>query len=160
HASEPSGAEARSYSRAGGTLGQTWDLTPLASLSLDERLERVSAADPPPDTLRAGDSTVATAALGLDVDTRPDPILPYRGSRLSLALLAGVGDYEYLRVVAGAAHWFPLGGPHVLALALEGGIIAGDAPLFDRFYIGDLDPLLPPRALDLRLSTRRSPDFL
>jgi hypothetical protein len=40
------------------------------------------------------------------------------------------------------------------------GGIWGNAPYFDRFFIGDLNQLLPPRALGLNFSTQPSHDFL
>src|SRR4029453_1114516 len=35
----------------------------------------------------------------------------------------------------------------------------GDPPLFDRFFVGELNPLLAPRPLELGVATRPSPDF-
>ncbi|HEY6476138.1 MAG TPA: hypothetical protein VI456_06115, partial [Polyangia bacterium] len=58
------------------------------------------------------------------------------------------GDF-YFRMPRGA-----------LGLHLFGGAIAGDAPYFDRFFIGDLDLLLPRRALGINFSTQPAPNFL
>jgi outer membrane protein insertion porin family len=47
-------------------------------------------------------------------------------------------------------------------LHLEGfaGSVFGNAPLFERFYVGDLSDLLPDRVLDLAFDRRPAPNFL
>jgi len=51
-------------------------------------------------------------------------------------------------------------GRHVLGVHGFAGAILGDAPYFERFFVGDLNLLLPPRALGLNFSTLPSRDFL
>jgi outer membrane protein insertion porin family len=159
-ASEPVAGEARGYRRTGGTAGLTFELSPVTVVSLDGRVEDVRADDLPPPALLAGGSLVTTVAAGFELDTRRDPILPDRGDRLALAVETGFGDYPHVRLLARWQHFRKLGGRHVGSLQLAGGVIAGDAPLFDRFHVGDLNPFLPPRALDLVVSDRPSPDLL
>jgi hypothetical protein len=47
---------------------------------------------------------------------------------------------------------------HVLSIHLTGGVVLGDAPLFDRFHVGDLNRLVTPRALGLTVSTTPARD--
>ena len=49
---------------------------------------------------------------------------------------------------------------HALGFHLFGGAIVGDAPYFDRFFIGDLNLLLPRRALGINFSTQPSRNLL
>jgi outer membrane protein assembly factor BamA len=158
-ASEAVGDAALGYKRLGGTFGGSSDISRLSTLAIDGRVERIASESPPP-ALLAGTSWLTTVTVSFDLDRRPDPILPYDGDQLALSVEVGAGDYDYLRARASYGVWRRISGPHIAGLRLGAGVIAGDAPLFDRFYVGDLNPLLTPRALDLRLSTRKSPDFL
>ena len=49
---------------------------------------------------------------------------------------------------------------HALGFHFFAGAIAGDAPFFDRFFIGDLNLLLPRRALGINFSTQPSRNLL
>jgi hypothetical protein len=49
---------------------------------------------------------------------------------------------------------------HVLHLEGYAGGVFGDAPLFERFYVGDFSDLLPDRVLDLNFDHRPAPNFL
>jgi hypothetical protein len=49
---------------------------------------------------------------------------------------------------------------HALGFHLFAGAIAGDPPYFDRYFIGDLNLLLPRRALGINFSTLPSRDLL
>ncbi len=161
-ASEPEGEVARPYTRTGGTLGATYELSRVAILSLDLGLEAVRAGATPPPFLVAGDSVAGTVGLGLDLDTRRDPVLSDDGHHLRVLVEGGggpLGDYDQLRLLARWQTWVRIAPRHVGSVRLGGGLIAGDAPLFDRFYVGDLNPLLPPRALGLVVSDRPSPDI-
>ena len=76
------------YSRFGGRFGTTYDVTALTRMSMALRLESITAALPTAPTrvlpdgrtvpvdlhLEPGESRVVTAGLGLDRDTRSDPI--------------------------------------------------------------------------------------
>ena len=97
-------------------------------------------------------------------DTRDEPFLPTRGVKLALlgeASLAPLGsDYPYAKLQIDAARWTLLPWGHVLKLEAFGGAIMGDAPLFEKFYIGDLSDLLPDRVLDLAFDRRAAPNFL
>jgi hypothetical protein len=69
-------------------------------------------------------------------------------------------DYPYTKLTLHGSQWFPLPWGHVLQLDAFAGSIAGTAPLFERFYVGDLSDLLPDRALDLAFDRRPAPNFL
>jgi outer membrane protein assembly factor BamA len=106
-------------------------------------------------------STLRTTFLN---DTRDEPFLPTQG-RLVRALvdasLTPLGsDYPYAKVVAQWSQWFPLSWGHVLHLEAFAGGIFGNAPLFERFYVGDLSDLLPDRVLDLNFDRRPAPNLL
>jgi outer membrane protein insertion porin family len=152
-AQEPIGTAVSPYTRAGGTVGASYDLG-LATLSLDLRYEHVAGGAGLPGLVE----NYTTAGLGFVRDSRPDPVLPYTGTRLSAA--AEVSP-AHARILGSFEDWFPFAArKHVISLHFAAGGIAGDAPIFDRFYVGELDPLLSPRALDLVVSTRPAPDFL
>ncbi|HKA90133.1 MAG TPA: BamA/TamA family outer membrane protein [Haliangiales bacterium] len=149
------------YKRAGGTFGTTWDFAPLMRVGADVRLESATAPDDAATAdlrLRPGQSLVSTVTVGFERDTRPDPILPYRGSRFAFALESGFGDYEFAKAVLSFGAWRLLTERHVLGFRLGAGIILGRSPRFDQFYVGDVNPLQPPRPLDLAVSTRGSFD--
>ncbi len=167
------------YSRFGGRFGATYDITALARLSMGARLESISAELPVAPTqtlpdgvvvpvdlhLEPGESRVITANLGIDRDTRPDPILPHSGGRITAAVEVGTAafgsDYDFATVFARYEHWWPLlEERHAIGLRLAGGVVIGDAPLFDRIYIADVDRMLTPLALGLVLSSAGPIDVL
>jgi hypothetical protein len=166
------------YSRVGGRVGGGLALTPLARLTVGARLEAVDAALPPAPTrelpdgrrvpvellLRPGASRVVTGSVGFDRDTRSDPVLSYDGDRVELLGELGAGvigsSYDYGVLLARYQRWWALGTvEHVVSIHLTGGLVMGDAPLFDRLHVGDLNRLVTPRALGLVVSTTPSRDF-
>lgn len=167
------------YQRFGGRVTASYNLSGYTQLTTGVRAERVRAALPaaPIRTLPDGDevaldlhlapgaSTIATAALGLDRDTRRNPALPHRGDRLQLDVEGGVaalaGDYHFATASARYERWWPLrGGTHTIGVRLGGAAALGDAPRFDRLHLGDLNRLVTPRALGLVLSAEPAPDLL
>ena len=100
----------------------------------------------------------------LDLDTRSDPILPRSGMRVALSLEVATGllgsTYDFVKTVAEASFYQPMPRGHALGFHVFLGGIAGDAPFFDRFFIGDLNLLLPRRALGINFSTMPSPNLL
>ncbi|RMH40183.1 MAG: hypothetical protein D6689_14535 [Deltaproteobacteria bacterium] len=165
------------YTRAGVAAGALVDLTALSALTVDAGVERIDADVPaapvrtePDGTtrpidlgLRDGVSYQTSLTVGFDRDTRPDPILPYGGYRITalgrIASTALGGDYDYASLLARYERWFPVGSVrHVVSVHVTGGVVVGDAPRFERFYAGDLNRLLTPRALGLVLSTRPTLD--
>jgi hypothetical protein len=159
------------YRRFGGRAGVTYDLSALSRVSAGFRLEEVDAQLPVAPTqispteevigvdlhLRPGESRIATAQLGFDRDTRPDPILPHAGDRITATAEIGTSalgsDYDFATLFGRYEHWWPLNEErHTIGVRLAGGVVIGDAPRFDRIYIADVDPILTPRAMGLVLS--------
>jgi outer membrane protein insertion porin family len=164
--------------RAGGMLGVSRTLTRAVRASVDVRGESVNARLPPlrartlPDGttlpidfgVREGASRVATLALTLDYDTRSDPVLPRSGARVVGTLEAGGpvigGSYGFGKALVQASLYVKMPRGHALGFHLLGGAIMGDAPYFDRFFVGDLNLLLPRRALGMNFSTLPSRNLL
>jgi len=69
-------------------------------------------------------------------------------------------SYHYVKTTAEASFYHPMPRGHALGFHLFGGAIVGDPPYFDRFFIGDLNLLLPRRALGINFSTLPSRDLL
>jgi hypothetical protein len=112
--------------------------------------------------IQNGDSRVVTAGASLDYDTRSDPILPRSGMRVGVSVEVGTellgSDYHFVKTVLNGSFYVkvPRG---ALGLHLFGGGVNGQAPYFDRFFIGDLDLLLPRRALGINFSTQPAPNL-
>jgi outer membrane protein insertion porin family len=155
--------------RVGGvvTAGKMFPYDLHATASFRE--EWVDAAYPPPQAvpidfmIQQGSSRVGTVALGFDYDTRSDPVLPRSGMRAAISVEVGSAlfgsDYSYVKTVLDGSFYLrmPRG---ALGFHLFGGAVDGMAPYFDRFFIGDLDLLLPRRALGINFSTQPAPSFL
>jgi outer membrane protein insertion porin family len=165
------------YKRFGGRVGAGHDLGVSSQIFLGYRLERIDASFPlaasdhrgedvePIDfMLIRGSSTLSTLGATFVNDTRNEPFLPTRGHRVVASLEAGLSplgsDYPYAKLTVRGSQWFPLSWGHVLVLEGFAGTIFGNAPLFERFYVGDLSDLLPDRALDLAFDRRPAPNFL
>jgi outer membrane protein insertion porin family len=165
------------YDRFGGSLGAGHDLGVSTQVFFDYRLEKLDASLPlaasdhygtsivPIDFfILPGTSVLSTLRTTLIHDTRDEPILPTRGDYLTLigdASLTPLGsDYPYAKVQARLQHWigFPWG--HVLKLDGFAGAVFGNAPLFEKFYVGDFTDFLPDRVLDLNFDRRVAPNFL
>ena len=165
------------YRRFGGMLGAGHDLGVSTQLFFDYRLEKLDAnlplaashhrgldIEPIDFQIAGGVSVLSTVRATLIHDTRDEPVLPTRGEHLYLyadAALAPLGsDYSYVKLHARASHWVPLSWGHVLRLEGTFGAIFGNAPLFEKFYVGDFSDLLPDRVLDLNFDRRAAPNFL
>ena len=173
------------YTRTGGRAGLGAEISPLAHLGVDLRVERIDAslastparpelaacrlADDTPGPvdvdLTPGRSWLVSTIIGFDRDRRPDPILPDRGDRL--LLLAEIGRHgpgvnnEFVLLLARYGHWWPIRAQqHVLSLHLTGGLIVGAAPRFDRLHAVDFNRLLTPRSYGLIVSTTPPLDAL
>jgi outer membrane protein assembly factor BamA len=166
------------YDRFGGMVGAGHDLGISTQIFFDYRLEKLDAVDLPraASTHRGldiepidffilpGSSVLSTLRTTVVHDTRDEPILPTRGNYLTLfgdASLTPLGsDYPYAKVQARASRWFSLPWGHVLRLEGFAGAIFGNAPMFEKFYIGDFTDFLPDRVLDLTFDRRAAPNFL
>ena len=111
-----------------------------------------------------GSSRVGTIAASFDYDTRSDPVLPRSGMRLALSGEVGTSllgsSYSYVKTVFNGSVYLKMPHGHALGFHLFAGSIEGNAPYFDRFFIGDLDLLLPRRALGINFSTQPAASFL
>ncbi|HKQ69875.1 MAG TPA: BamA/TamA family outer membrane protein [Polyangiaceae bacterium] len=169
-------AEVR-YSRFGGTVGAGHDLSVSTQLWFDLRLEKIRAdlplaashlrgLDREPITFNVveGASVLSTVRATLVYDTRDEPILPKRGWFISVvgdtAIAPAAGDYGFSKLQMRASHWWTLPWNHVARLELNYGAVTGNAPFFEKFYVGDFTDLLPDRVLDLTFDRRTAPNFL
>lgn len=167
------------YERFGGVVGIGRDLSVPAQLWLNYRLEAVDAALPlqashhrgvdniePIDFgIQRGRSYLSTLGATLRFDTRDHPFLPTQGWLLDasteLGLTALGSDYGYQRFDLRASGWWSVGSAgHVLRLEAIGGAISGDAPFFERYYVGDYSDFLPSRILGVNFDRRPPPNFL
>ncbi|MGE5186527.1 MAG: POTRA domain-containing protein [Acidobacteriota bacterium] len=168
------------YRRFGGRFGATYDISALARLSATLRVEQIDAELPLSPTqvlpdgrttaidlhLLPGGSRVISAGFGFDRDTRPDPVLPHSGGRITasaeLSTSALDSSYDFSTVFGRYEHWWPTSKDEktTIGIRLAGGLVIGDAPRFDRIHISDVDHLLTPRALGLVLSTATPFDIL
>jgi outer membrane protein insertion porin family len=166
------------YKRFGGTLGVGRDLSVSTQVWAYYRLESIYADYPKEASHRRGfdiepidfsiirgKSVLSTVRLTLQHDTRDQPFLPTRGWLVTLnsefSLLPAALDYDYQKIEASASHWWELPwGRHVLSLDLYAGAIAGHAPFFEQFYVGDLSDFIPDRVLGMAFDRRPPPNFL
>lgn len=159
-----------SYRRAGGEVGGGFYPLSLLGVFLDFGYEHIEArSDRPQLTLGAleeGSSHHPYLRVGFDHDTRDNPLAATRGYRLNLTLSGSHGamgsDYDYFKAVLRTAYHKALrfGAPgHVVRFELFGGYLHGDAPFFERFFVGDVSALVPSRDLDLNFASRPSADL-
>lgn len=165
------------YRRIGGTAGIGFNLGSISRMTVDYRGEAVRASNPRGAVWRQpsgrvepiafdimqGDSVLSLVSAQVEFDTRSDPILPERGWILTLGMDASTqlvgSSYSYLKLSSSYRHFFQLPwGGHIGAIGLFGGVIFGDAPFFEQFFIGDLNDLVPGRSLGLNFSTLPSRD--
>ncbi len=173
---DPSGFRSVEYDRVGGRVGLSFPLTPRLELAVDYRFEIVEAFLPEDPVwvsptgevesvdlgLRDGSHRHTTADFSLTYDGRDELFLAGKGGRFAIAVQtssSAVGSqYEYIRLVAAGAYSFRLPWRHWLTPSAKGGQIAGRAPIFERFYSGDLSAWTPGREQGLRYSTRNPID--
>jgi outer membrane protein assembly factor BamA len=165
------------YKRFGGTLSTGHDLSVASQFQLDYHLEQIDATvptvasqlrggrDEPIDfSVMNGKSVLSTLRGIVSYDTRDAPFLAKQGTLASLALTVGMtplgSDYGYEKVEIAAQRWWQLPWKHVVRLEAYAGGIAGRAPFFEKFYVGDFTDLLPDRVLDLNPDRRPAPNFL
>lgn len=165
------------YKRFGARVGFGHDLGISSRIFFDYRLEKIDAdvlaaasdhrgldIEPIDFMLIGGSSVLSTLQTTVVDDTRDEPVLPTRGHLLTASVDASLtplgSEYPYAKVVAHASHWLALPWGHVLGLDAFVGGIFGNAPLFERFYVGDLTDLLPDRVLDLTFDRRPAPNYL
>jgi outer membrane protein insertion porin family len=176
---DPADYVSANITRLGGRAGVGVFLARTTRLFAEARLERLQSDLP---SLRSRDlgtghaqhidfsinedrSHLASILINLDVDTRDDPFLPRAGNRLLFSLESGVGaafaDYSFSKGILQYSHHIPVGKRrHSFSVHSFAGLIHGNAPYYDRFFVADLNQLLPPRALGLNFSTLPSNNTL
>ena len=165
---DPANFIAANVRRTGGAFGAGRAFSRTFFLTGEARFESIRAdvpmVKPPTLAVRDGESHLGSLSVILDIDSRTDPVLPRGGHHISLSVeattTAFASSYGFVKGVAQASNYFPLRWGHVIGIHGYLGGIWGDAPYFDRFFVGDLNQLLPPRALGLNFSTQPSHDLL
>ncbi len=170
--SAPGNFRAINYKRYGGTIGTAVDVGQWNRMGVHLRIEGINADLPmgltrtyPDGTtsginyhLNPGNSYLSSLVANFTRDRRDEAIFPTRGYRIDVTgeLASEVigSSYSFTKVVARYRHWWRLPKlSHSLSIEVLGGLIVGNAPLFSKFFVSDLNPLLPQRALDLNFST-------
>ncbi len=155
------------YTRLGGRLSAGVGLLPTLGLFLDLRSEWLEAsADEGPlfrGWIQLGQGVLSTATLTLDYDSRDDPVMPTRGARANLAVEASLdgalSDYSYVKNLTQFTLAYEFVPGHIARFDLFAGAIFGDAPFFERFFIGDFNDLVSSRNLGLNFAARAPVDF-
>jgi outer membrane protein insertion porin family len=165
------------YRRIGAALGVGFDLARFTRMYVDYRGEAVQATIPSgavridPDGngepinfgISDGASILSLLSVTVERDTRSDPVLPQRGSLMSLTGDFSTGllgsTYDYFKLSARYQLFLPVKWGHIFSVQLFGGVVFGQAPFFERFFVGDYNDLVPDRALGLNFSTLPSRDM-
>ncbi len=174
-AADPLSIAKVTYMRRGGVLGLGFDILPQFSLGLRYRFEVVDASMPVAASnqrngmtetidfgLLPGRSFLSTISGVFEYDSRDDPFLPSRGlkvafsAEISTPLLGSA--YSFTKFEVGYDHLFRLPWKHVLNLTFFAGLIAGHAPFFERFYLGDFTDFIPDRVMGMAFDHRQSPN--
>ena len=166
--------------RAGGVLTAGKTLPHNLHVTAALREEAVSATLPPPSlqsrtlpdlTTVPIDFMIQDGSSRVGTHGRQPRLRHPLGSRVAaLGNAAGAlrrggtsllgSSYSYVKTVFNGSWYLKMPHGHALGFHLFGGAIEGDAPYFDRFFIGDLDLLLPRRALGINFSTQPASSFL
>lgn len=166
------------YTRSGGQIGLGRYVSLSTQLWLSYRLETIGDVrlpraavheyggqiEPIDFHLLPGRSVLSFVRAAFSHDTRDHPLLTSEGwlasASVDVSLAPAGSDYAYQRLDLSAQRWWPLPWRHVLGLSLFGGAIAGDAPLFEQYYVGDFTDFQPGRLLGLNFDRRPAPNFL
>lgn len=138
------------YGRIGGALGVGIGVGPAQRVTLDFRLESVHADRLPnldPALIRRapqiqfGDSVLSSLSLTYERDTRDDPFVPTQGGRIVLGVEAGTkligSSYEFSKYFAEVQEAFLVFHKHSLIIRAFGGLVQGQTPFFNQFFISD-----------------------
>lgn len=165
----------RLYTRVGGTIGLGLGVGPSQRVSLSYRLESIQADRLPnlePALLRRApsiqndDSILSTLSLIYERDTRDDPFVPRQGGRVVLGVEMGTrligSSYEFSKYTAELQQAFPVFERHSLILRLFGGLVQGQTPFFNQFFLSDYAYFAPGRhslPRNVQLNFSRSNDY-
>lgn len=162
------------YRRAGIDLGLHLDLGPFLRLSTgltgdfvqaalpDDavQLERGGAARPFEFALSEDVPVAFALSGGLIWDRRDDPAFPTRGTRAALTARIGQYDGVWGGLSGRVEQYVLLPWNSVVRFDAFVGGLYGAAPFFERYFVGDLHPYIPARAMGLNFSHRRGPVLL
>ena len=166
------------YERLGGTLGLGFGAGPARRISFLYRLESVNSNRLPnisPPTLRrapsilSDSSVLSTLELAWERDTRDDDFAPTRGTRIALAVEVGssvIGSgYEFSKYTGDLEYAFRVRSGDAIVLHAFGGLIQGETPFFNQFFLRDFAPAsygppALPRAVQLNFSQANDYDDL
>lgn len=165
------------YRRIGAALGVGFDTGRYTRAQVEYRGEAVNSDLPwgavrtlPSGAVRPiefdihnGNSFLSVVSFTIERDSRSDPVVPEYGSILTFTGDASTpvlgSNYSYVKLVGSYRQYVPVPWKHVLAFDLFAGLVFGEAPFFEKFFIGDLNDLVPSRALGLNFSTLPSRNF-
>jgi outer membrane protein insertion porin family len=165
------------YEKIATSIGLGTDLSVSTQFWLNYRLENVvshvplaasheygGVVEPIDFHILSGRSVLSTLRGQVQYDSRDQPFLTTSGWSATLSAEVSLrplgSSYNYQRVDLHAAHWWPLFGSQTLMVEAFVGAIAGRAPFFEQYYIGDLSDLLPSRVLGLAFDDRPAPNLL
>ncbi len=165
------------YRRTGGSISLGHDIGTSAQAFVGLRVEGITADLPKAAShvyglevqpiefhLFRDNSYLSVLRTGIVYDTRDDASLTGLGTHIlgSADVAAGPlgSDYVYAKFSVRAAQYVPLKWNHTIKFEGFVGAVFGNAPLFERFYVGDFTDFLPDRVLDLTFDRRSSPNFL
>ncbi|MDJ0764338.1 MAG: BamA/TamA family outer membrane protein [Myxococcota bacterium] len=158
------------YNRTGFRMGTGYTVLGDNFLSVDYRLEIIDAAVPPAGShltfgerrpivfghLLPGYSFLSSVIFGAVRDTRDSFILASEGTRTALEVEFSTeiigSDYDFAKFTLTHDTYFPLGKGHTLKLGLLIGLIMGEAPFFNQFFVGDFSSFVPSRLLEMNFS--------
>ena len=166
--------EVLDYRRAGIRLGTGYNLLTDYFFFADFRFENILREEPrvvlnpetesmtEESTVKMGymepDNSVLTSALiGFTRDTTNHPVLPSDGSKTQLSIelsheLLG-SDYSYVKFILNHIILFPFGTKgQSIGVETTAGLISGNAPFFEQFFVGDYSAFAPDRKLGLNFS--------
>lgn len=155
------------YRRSGGLASVGYHPDELFGFYLDLEFDAIGASSPRPEVtapfIKGGDSYLLSARLAVELDNRDDPVMPRSGARAHLSVEgasreAGSG-YDYLKLLLQMNLAWEIAPGHIMRFDGLGGWILGGAPFFKRFFIGDINDLVPARNLGLNFSSRHASDF-
>lgn len=159
------------YRRAGFDSGLLVDLGPFLRLDVGLAGDWVQAEPPAGATQLERDGSerpfefdldpdipvTFTLSSSLTWDNRDDPAFPTRGTRAAVSLRAGQYDGVWGGLAGRIEHYFLLPWNSVLRLDAFVGGLFGPAPFYARYFVGDLHPYIPARAMGLNFAQRRGP---
>ncbi len=158
------------YRRAGVRLGTSYTLLGDNFFFIDYRFEMIDARVPPSGShisydnrqpivyghLLPGQSRLSSIILGVVRDTRDNFVIATDGHRTAFEVeLANEilgSSYNFSKFTLTHDTYFPLGKGHAIRLGGFLGLIMGNSPFFNQFFVGDFSSFVPHRVLDMNFS--------